>query len=301
MPWCGRQTGPGSPTTGGQDGARSTRSTWRAASIPCSCASPGRGDGHRHRLVARWRAPRDHVRRRVESRGGLPGGVVSRERGWVRHPPRGPERRKVVAGLAPRHECRHRVVTRWDPARLHELLWAGLIGSCRSGRSRRTARPRRWSRRTVACQMEGVPCGRPTAHRSPSQRKQGDGTRAIPGPSGRQRRWNGRANGDRLVHCTKAGTAVGSSASATGEVSSRTASERGDVLTRRVGRSHGHGNAPVRCRNDLCSSESSWWSCPDAPDPPRAPQPPRRQTPRARQHRGRQRRDHQPRSPSLTS
>ena len=58
---------------------------------------------------------------------------------------------------------------------------------------------------TVACQMEGVRCGRPTAHRSPSKLKTEGAPPTSSGPSGCQRRRNGRTEGDRRADVPELG------------------------------------------------------------------------------------------------
>ena len=125
---------------------------------------------------------------------------------------------------------------------------------------------------------------------------------AIVGPSGRQRRRNGRPAGDRLLHVPELGrrlvlllllrVSLLSTCTLGGFRGFITRHDRTDMK----GRMSNRWQPPVQRRDDLWSSQSSWSSCPGAPDPPRAtghhgaghhePQPPR---------------DQQPRSPSLTS
>ena len=250
----------------------------------------GVGRDRRHRLVAGWDAPGDHVltsrdARRPDKR------CTSRTRmgpasaSWPHRRGCGRSASRPSVGMA------------WSPDGTR-LAYTNLSGSDRdpsftSGRPRSTAQPLRWSRRECCVTGgAGVPRGPPTAHRSPSS----SNTKAAP-PTSIWTTWSStpteRASRRRSTSSrTAVGTVVGTSAPATGESYSTPASARRHAWstgrTRSLGWRTETGTTTwqpgVRRRDDLWSSQSSWSSCPGAPDPPRATRPRRSRQARAPRH-----------------
>jgi hypothetical protein len=149
---------------GGPGGGSATRSTWRAASRPCSYASPrvrGRSKTSTGRRMARtWRS-RTSTRRTSRATSQSSALWHTRRRRCTSRTRMGPTSASWttssrVSGRSGSpvsvSALRGRPMGPDSPTRASQ---GQIIGSFRSGRSRWTAWPHRWSRRNVASQMGG--------------------------------------------------------------------------------------------------------------------------------------------------
>ena len=179
-PWCRSRTG----TRMAYDEVRessSSGSTWRAAGRSSRAPARGHGGDQRHRLVGRmartWRSSIS-TRRTSRARGGARPCVGTRRRRCTSRTRMGPTSTSwtvwsQVSGRSgpPASVLAPRGPARWDPTRrpASRARFSGAPGRTVSW----TARPHRCSRH--ACQTAAVRCGRPTAHRSPSEPKREGG------------------------------------------------------------------------------------------------------------------------------